>query len=309
MTFKEKISQLCEGYDPEQITTKNVHGRNESWVEQHHIFDRINALGIPYTWEISRCEATEVVFGGSGKPAQHAFVQGRLTLKFEDGDLFYDGVGEATMVGFTDARKGAASKAFRHAVKPFTTFLWGGGLPHSEPEEVQRSSAQAPTSTPSPPPKGAQYQAPSKQVPSPHADAPHWAAKLPGEWNMLLGRVAEACHLERSEFEGVLLNAASLWKGNNGTIRDAQTQHGSFEGLFNATAADGRPLHGAALNATKKVQEWAYHLEAGHELALTYHAGNNQEATYTIASRHGDPADPRVATPTSTKDVLDDVPF
>ena len=45
------LGALCQPYTAEQITTRSENGRTESWVEQHHLLDRLNGLGISYSWK------------------------------------------------------------------------------------------------------------------------------------------------------------------------------------------------------------------------------------------------------------------
>ena len=208
MSFIETMAKLCEPYRGDQITTRQAtYGGDESWVEQHHIFDRLNELGIPFTWEIRECLSKEVSVGGNQKPGQHAYVKGRLTIYVQDRTLFYDGVGEATMVGDDNARKGAASKSFRHAAKPFTTFLWGGGMVQSEPKEVERSKPETPAAKPSEP-KQAPPQTSSHQVETNKAgipsDAPPKLLEALQEWNQEMGKVGDNCRMERADFETVI---------------------------------------------------------------------------------------------------------
>jgi|10_taG_2_1085330.scaffolds.fasta_scaffold08060_2 hypothetical protein len=285
MTFKEKINKLCEPYSGDQITTKNVHGRNESWVEQHHIFDRLNSLAIPYTWEILKDEATEVSVGGGGKPGQHAYAKGRITLKFTDGDLFYEGVGEATMVGFTDARKAAASKAFRHAAKPFTTFLWGGGMVNSEPEEVQRVEIKTPTTTAVQNPEGWKVtRTPEASTQSKTDDIfPEYATdkmrEAVTEWNQVMGKIGDSTTMPRVDFESAIWRAVTK-EEYNGTWQSAVSRgYKTFFDFATGKTANGKFLVGPSFYYKNDAKVLAERLESGEDLelvCLTSKSGNTE---------------------------------
>jgi len=152
-----------------------------------------------------------------------------------------------------------------------------------------------------------QSQANPVQQQAPAGDAPEWAAKVPSEWNMLMGKIAENCHQTRAEFEPIILNAATLreWEGK---LYDSQTKYGSFDGFFNGTTNAGKPLYGSALSCKKKADEWAKDLSAGKPLVLTYNAGGTH-AQYTIEPRSGS-GPPRTGEPeTGINPFPDDVPF
>jgi hypothetical protein len=126
------------------------------------------------------------------KDGQRASCHGRLTLwvPCELSEtaipIIREGVGDKEMFGFEDARKAACSVAFRHACKFFTTFLWKGEAPISAP---------TPTVAPAP-----QAQAPAQ----PQQQGEDWMARVPDEWDNLMGAICELTHLERAHFERAL---------------------------------------------------------------------------------------------------------
>ena len=187
----ELLSKLCEPFPASQISTRNIHGRDESWVEQHHLMERLNeTLGLDWDWEILSLEVKHVLMGQ--KDGQQAACHGRLTLHLGDRVVTRDGVGEMRMIG-EEARKAAASIAFRHACKFMTTWLWNGEAPESAPSEP----VYAPPSEPAP-----QAKAPEKP---PQASSGGWEDDVPDNWGNLMGAVAELTGLERSKFESDLV--------------------------------------------------------------------------------------------------------
>jgi len=177
-------------------------------------------------------------------------------------------------------------------------------------------NSNAVSSSVPPPTQPSQQQAPAPQ-PAPSGNIPDWVAKLPQEWNMVMGKIAENTHMARSEFELPLLNHASkaLW---NGKWYDAATQHGSFEAFANARTAskpdapNGWPLYNKALDAKKKVEELAKELVAGREVTLELNKNTPEGGaftTMTIAPR-GENGPPRSGNPVPASDAIpDDIPF
>ena len=133
----EILAQLAQPFPQSQIAHRNIQGREESWVPQHHLMERLNkVLGLDWDWTIldMKCENTQV----GRREGQRCFVHGRLTIKVGERWIQRDGVGEKDMVGFEGARKAANSVAFRHACKFFTTFLWNGGVESELPSTLEK---------------------------------------------------------------------------------------------------------------------------------------------------------------------------
>lgn len=167
-------------------------------------------------------------------------------------------------------------------------------------------NSNAVSSSAPPPTQPSQQQAPAPQ-PAPSGNIPDWAAKVPAEWNMLMGKIAENSHMARSEFEPKLLNAATMreWEGK---YYDSQSQFGSFEAFFNGTTKAGKPLYGAALSCKKKVDEWAGDLAIGRQVSVQYNNGG-VIGNFTVEPRDGS-GPPRSGNPVPAAEALpDDIPF
>ena len=191
MTDSKILTQLCQPFPASQISTRNIHGRDESWVEQHHLMERLNqTVGFDWDWEILSMDVHPVLMGQ--KDGQQAACHGRLTIRIGDQTIIRDGVGEMKMIG-EEARKAAASIAFRHACKFFTTWLWNGEAPASVPD----APVSQPTPEPQPAPKAAEK--------PPQAPSGGWEDDLPDNWGNLMGAVSELTGKERSSFESDLI--------------------------------------------------------------------------------------------------------
>ena len=277
----DKLKKLCEPYQADQITTRNENGRTESWVEQHHLLDRLNECEIPYSWQIITSEATPVKIGRNQKDGQHAYIHGRLTLHLGDTWMTRDGMGEATMLGYADARKGANSVAFRHAMKFATTFLWRGALPQEEAESGQRVEADTP---PPPAPAAANPDGTENHAASAPEGMPEWAQKLPADWNNLMGRIAEATTLDRASFEGAVFDHISR-NEYQGKIYFASSYHKTFKDWAFGTSSKGKPLYKVAFHAYKNDGlDIAARLESGQSVKLNV-ITDQGEAACTIPSR------------------------
>ena len=190
-THTQILEQLSAPFPPSCITTKTISGRKESWVEQHYLMERLDkVLPMAWSWTIVSI-TTEPCFVGK-KDGQRASCHGRLTMWIDDKPITREGVGDKEMFGFEDARKAACSVAFRHACKFFTTFLWKGEAPISAP---------TPTVAPTPAP---QAQAPAPAPAQPQQQGEDWMARVPDEWDNLMGAICELTHLTRAEFEQAL---------------------------------------------------------------------------------------------------------
>ena len=76
------LEQLSEPFPPDQISTRNIHGREESWVEQHFLYERLNqVLGFDWDWEILDLTVENILMGQ--KDGQRASCLGRLTLRID----------------------------------------------------------------------------------------------------------------------------------------------------------------------------------------------------------------------------------
>lgn len=277
MIDTEILTQLCQPFPASQISTRNIHGRDESWVEQHHLMERLNqTVGFGWNWEILSMDVSGVLMGQ--KDAQQAACHGRLTIRVGDQAIVRDGVGEMQMIGHEGARKAAASVAFRHACKFFTTWLWNGEAPVSVPS--------APVSQPTPEPQPA----PKADLAAPLTSLDGWEADLPDNWGNLMGAVAELTGKERSEFESDLILHGSKFPDKDDSTRwvtPNMTKLVNFNGFAQAhpkwalsavsSAKEVVNLLKGGLSAKLKVPKWSgkgivvedYDLEPKAEAAET----------------------------------------
>ena len=294
--MNDKLKQLCEPFPGSQITTRKTRGHQESWVEQHHLIDRLNSvLGFAgWSWEIIELKQKPVKIGRSGKDGQHAQVHGRLTLHL-DRDIVRDGLGEAAMLGVADAAKGANSVAFRHAAKCFTTFLWGGGFTQEEPEPVDdvvlvADYGTAPPAAPAP--------AQQKQHQPAAQGSSDWGAKLPDEWADCMGKIADKTSYERAAFESHLYCALGSFKGDNGWVL-VTNNYPTFKDL----AAQKEKW---ALRVKKSADDVAAQLDRGESVTIEIPQADGSVRKMTMQSK----ANQSVSAPApESAEVIDDVPF
>ena len=170
--------------------------------------------------------------------------------------------------------------------------------PLQRPEDLHPSIQQAPA---------------QKQAAPVSSDNPAWVAKLPQEWNMVMGKIAENSHMARSEFELPILNHVTKRQYKDKWY-DAATQWGSFEAFINGRTKptteqpNGWPLYNKALDAKKKIDALASDLATGREVVLQYNS-DGVLMTMTIAPR-AENGPPRSSEPTAMADSFpDDIPF
>jgi uncharacterized protein CbrC (UPF0167 family) len=277
----------------------------ESWVEQHHLLDRLNAIfGFDWTWQIVEQEVdSRVKVGKNKKPGQHAYAKGRLTLHCGERSVMRDGVGEATMVGHQDARKAAASLAFRHAMKFATTFLWKGEIPN---EEAEAGSAVFADVAPAPQAQAAQN-APQAATEA----APSYAADLPKEWGECMGRICELTGLDRAQFEPHLYKALLVFTGDDGNLVDLTNKWGDFASLCAAKPkwamrikkADLEPL----IQGLEDGADWTKEMPVGNEIK-TFRLTPKAKTAAPIAATTAEAIDPLLTAPSSPLND-DDCPF
>lgn len=261
-------------------------------MEQHFLMERLNeVLGLNWSWTIQEegCEYVMLKTRSGEKPGQRAWCRGRLTILLEDDtgkaiNINRDGVGEKEMFGNEDARKGAASCAFRHASKFFTTFLWKGEAPASAPAPTVPAPAPIPM-TEIPSAQAVPARAPA-QAPAPEAD---WMARVGEDWDNVMGGLCEHTHMMRSDLE------KNLWlhgckfedtKEPGRWVMPNTKAHPTFKGF-----ALDKPKW--ALKALKEAQACLSMLQEGRAFDADVPEWNGSGHTvkrYTIEPRHAKPA-------------------
>ena len=254
------IAQLCAPFPPECITTKTISGRTESWVEQHHLMERLNeVLGMNWSWTIVSI-ATEPCFVGK-KDGQRASCHGRLTMWIDDKPITREGVGDKEMYGVEDARKASCSVAFRHACKFFTTFLWKGEAPVSAPTRTVQAVAPAPSHPTDIPSAQAVPSHPARPQPQQQEE---WMERVGEDWNNVLGGICELTHMARGDFEHALWFHGCKFKKDDGNWQLPNTKFTpTFQEFAKARAK-------WALSAVKEAQMCMSSLQGGKTFELEY---------------------------------------